>query len=235
VEATASAYVPAVTGVDPREPQDPRAALRRIVGGVALVAWVLAGLSWWSSGSIDWTIVGFAGAMWAAYSFLTTIVDNLAGLGRFIGNQFTGNVALPVPQDTIDDQRARLERMLVQPLERHREILIGIRLAEIYRTHQLDEAKSAALLERLRAKYPDAPELFHNDRLGMPESIDDQVARYERMLQGPLEPHQAVLIGIRLAEIYRTLQHDDAKADALLARIRETYPNAPELSHAGPG
>jgi len=235
VKASASAYVPAVIGVDPREPQDPRAALRRIVGGVALVAWVLAGLSWWSSGSIDWSIVGFAGAMWAAYSFLTTIVDNLADLGRFIGNQFTGNVALPVPQDTIDDQTARLERMLAQPLERHREILIGIRLAEIYRTHQLDEVKSAALLERLRAKYPDAPELFHNDHLGMPESIEDQVARYERMLQGPLEPHQAVLIGIRLAEIYRTLQHDDAKADALLARIRETYPNAPELSHAGPG
>jgi len=235
VKASASAYVPAVIGVDPREPQDPRAALRRIVGGVALVAWVLAGLSWWSSGSIDWSIVGFAGAMWAAYSFLTTIVDNLADLGRFIGNQFTGNVALPVPQDTIDDQTARLERMLAQPLERHREILIGIRLAEIYRTHQLDEAKSAALLERLLTKYPDAPELFHNDRLGMPESIEDQVARYERMLQGPLEPHQAVLIGIRLAEIYRTLQHDDAKADALLARIRETYPNAPELSHARPG
>jgi hypothetical protein len=235
VKACASAYVPAVTSVDPREPQDPRAALRRIVGGVALVAWVLAGLSWWSSGSIDWSIVGFAGAMWAAYSFLTTIVDNVADLGRFIGNQFTGNVALPVPQDTIDDQTARLERMLAQPLERHREILIGIRLAEIYRTHQLDEAKSAALLQRLRAKYPDAPEFFNNDRLGMPESIDDQVARYERMLQGPLEPHQAVLIGIRLAEIYRTLQHDDAKADALLARIRDTYPNAPELSHAGPG
>lgn len=235
MKARASAYVPAVTGVDPREPQDPRAALRRIVGGVALVAWVLVGLSWWSSGSIDWTIVGFAAALWAAYGFLTTIVDNLADLGRFIGNQFTGNVALPVPQDTIDDQTARLERMLAQPLERHREILIGIRLAEIYRTHQIDQAKSDALLELLRTKYPDAPELFHNDRLGMPESIDDQVTRYERMLQGPLEPHQAVLIGIRLAEIYRTLQHDDAKAEALLARIRETYPNAPELSHAGPG
>jgi hypothetical protein len=234
VKARASPYVHAVTGVDPREPQDPRAALRRIVGGVALVAWVLAGLSWWSSGSIDWAVVGFAGGMWAVYSFLTTIVDTLADLGSFIGNQFTGNVALPVPQDTIDDQTARLERMLAQPLERHREVLIGIRLAEIYRTHQLDEVKSAALLKRLRAKYPDAPELFHSDRLGMPESIEDQVARYERMLQGPLEPHQAVLIGIRLAEIYRTLD-DDAKADALLARIRETYPNAPELSHAGPG
>lgn len=223
-------------GVNRQGPDDPRAALRRIIGGVTLVAWVLAGWSWLSSGSIDWTLVGFAGAMWGIYSFLTTIVDTTTDLGRFIVNQFTGNVALPVPQDTIDEQTARFERMLAEPLDRHREILIGIRLAEIYRTHQIDEAKSAALLDRLRAKYPDAPELLNADQLGAPESIADQEARYERMLAGgALEPHQAVLIGIRLAEIYRTLQHDDAKADALLARMRDAYPHAPELSHAGSG
>lgn len=223
-------------GVNRQGPEDPRVALRRIIGGVTLVAWVLAGWSWLSSGSIDWTLVGFAGAMWGIYSFLTTIVDTTTDLGRFIVNQFTGNVALPVPQDTIDEQTARFERMLAEPLDRHREILIGIRLAEIYRTHQIDETKSAALLDRLRAKYPDAPELLNADQLGAPESIADQEARYERMLAGgALEPHQAVLIGIRLAEIYRTLQHDDAKADALLARMRDAYPHAPELSHAGSG
>ena len=223
-------------GVNRQGPEDPRVALRRIIGGVTLVAWVLAGWSWLSSGSIDWTLVGFAGAMWGIYSFLTTIVDTTTDLGRFIVNQFTGNVALPVPQDTIDEQTARFERMLAEPLDRHREILIGIRLAEIYRTHQIDEAKSAALLDRLRAKYPDAPELLNADQLGAPESIADQRTRYERMLAGgALEPHQAVLIGIRLAEIYRTLQHDDAKADALLARMRDAYPDAPELSHAGSG
>lgn len=236
MKAGASAYVLAVTGVDPREPQDPRAALRRIIGGVTVAAWAFAGFAWWSSGSIDWTAVGFAGAMWGIYSFLTTIADTATDLGRFVANQFTGNVALPVPQDTIDAQTDRFERMLQEPLDRHREILIGIRLAEIYRTHQLDEAKSTALLDRLRARYPDAPELFHADDLGAPESITDQTARYERMLAGgALEPHQAVLVGIRLAEIYRTLQHDDAKADALLARMRDAYPNAPELSHAGSG
>ena len=230
------AYVPAVIGVNRQGPEDPRVALRRILGGVTVAAWVLAGLTWLSSGSIDWTLVGFAGVMWGVYSFLTTIVDTVTDLGRFIGNQFTGNVALPVPQDTIDAQTSRFERMLAAPLERHREILVGIRLAEIYRTHQLDAGKSAALLDRLRAKYPDAPELFHADQLGAPESIADQQTRYERMLAGgALDPHQAVLLSIRLAEIYRTLQHDDARADALLARMREAYPNAPELSHAGRG
>lgn len=236
MKARASAYVLAVIGVHSRGPEDPRAALRRIVGGVTIAAWVFAAGSWWSSGSIDWTLVGFAGGMWAVYSFLTTIVDTVGGLAQFLGNQFTGNVALPVPQDTIEDQTARFERMLQQPLDRHREILIGIRLAEIYRTHQLDRVKSDALLDRLRAKYPDAPELFHNEQLGSPESIADQTTRYERMLAGgALEPHQAVLVGLRLAEIYRTLQHDDPKADALLTRLRGLYPNAPELSHAGPG
>ena len=236
MKARPSAYVLAVIGVQRQGPEDPRIALRRIIGGVTVVAWIAAGWSWVSNGSIDWTLVGFAGVMWGVYSFLTTIVDTATDLTRFIGNQLTGNVALPVPQDTIDAQTARFERMLAEPLDRHREILIGIRLAEIYRTHQIDAAKSTALLDRLRAKYPDAPELFHSDQLGAPESIADQEARYERMLAGgALEPHQAVLIGIRLAEIYRTLQHDDAKADALLARMRDAYPHAPELSHAGSG
>ena len=235
MKARAAAYVLAVTGVDPQE-HDPRAAVRRLIGGVTVVAWVLAGLSWWSSGSIDWTLVGSAGVLSGVYSFLTTIIDTATDVSRFIGNQFTGNVALPVPQDTIEAQTARFERMLGEPLDRHREILIGIRLAEIYRTHDLDDGKSTALLDRLRAKYPDAPELFHNEQLGSPEPIADQTTRYERMLAGgALEPHQTVLVGLRLAEIYRTLQHDDAKADALLARIRAAYPNAPELSHAGPG
>lgn len=225
-----------MTGIDPREPQDPRAALRRVLGGVTVVSWALAGFAWWSSGSIDWGAVGFAGTVWAIYSFFTTIADTVTGLGRFIGNQFTGNVALPVPQDTIEEQRARFEHMLQEPLDRHREIIVGIRLAEIYRTHDVDEVKSTALLDRLRAKYPDAPELFHSDHLGGLESVTDQTARYERMLAGgALDPHQAVLVAIRLAEIYRTLQHDDAKADALLGRMRDTYPNAPELSHAGSG
>jgi hypothetical protein len=236
VKADGPSYVLAVTGVDPDQRPDPRAALRRILGAVTIGAWLVAGFAWWSTGSIDWEAVGFAATLWAVYSFLTSIADAATGAARFIGNQFTGNVALPVPQDTIDAQTARFERLLEQPLEPHREILIGIRLAEIYRTHQLDEAKSAALLDRLRRKYPGATELFHTGELGMPESVADQTARYERMLAGgTLEPHQAVIVGIRLAEIYRTLQHDDAKADALLARMRRTYPDAPELPHAGSG
>jgi hypothetical protein len=37
--------------------------------------------------------------------------------------------------------------------------LAGIRLAEIYRTHERAPEKADALIARLVARYPDAPEL----------------------------------------------------------------------------
>jgi len=53
-----------------------------------------------------------------------------------------------------------LERLLAGgSLARHREILVGVRLAEIYRLQQRDAAKAEALIARLESKYPDAPEL----------------------------------------------------------------------------
>jgi hypothetical protein len=44
-----------------------------------------------------------------------------------------------------------------------------------------------------------------------------------------------VLAGIRLAEIYRTHQHDAAKAEAVIARLVSRYPDAPELKYVRPG
>ena len=48
-------------------------------------------------------------------------------------------------------------------------------------------------------------------------------------------PHRVVLAGIRLAEIYRTHQHDAAKAEAVIARLVSRYPDAPELNNVRPG
>ena len=99
VKARPSPYVLAVIGVDRQGPEDPRVALRRIIGGVTVVAWALAGLSWLSSGSIDWTLVGFAGAMWGVYSFLTMIADTVGGLARFVGR----------PESVLEEARERQE------------------------------------------------------------------------------------------------------------------------------
>jgi hypothetical protein len=157
VEARAAAYVPAVFGAEPREP---RVALNRILGGATVAVLLLLVVLWWTSHEIDWPLVGFVGILWATWSFFSGLYNQLVEpLGRFVINQLTGNVALPVAPESIDDQTARFEQMLNEPLTQHHELLIGIRLAEIYRTHQHDEAKSDALLARLRAKYPDAPEL----------------------------------------------------------------------------
>jgi hypothetical protein len=159
VEGRGAAYVPAVFGADSREP---RPALSRILGLASLAVLALLVAFWVSSGEIDWTLVGFVGVLWAAWSFFSGLYTTLVEpLGRFVANQLTGNVALPVPPESIDDQTVRFERLLAEPLTPHHEMLIGIRLAEIYRTHQHDQAKSDDLLARLRAKYPDAPELAH--------------------------------------------------------------------------
>jgi hypothetical protein len=53
------------------------------------------------------------------------------------------------------------------------------------------------------------------------------------MLAEGVEPHHEIIMGIRLAEIYRINQHDPAKAAALVARLRAKYPDAPELKLAG--
>jgi len=128
---------------DPSDPPGPLTVVRAILGGALVVATLLLLVLFFESGHLDPRFVALVGALWlfwgVFHDVLGFIVQPLAGL---LGDQLTGTAPPAVP---------------------HREILAGIRLAEIYRTHQRDPAKSAALLARLRAKYPDAPELQHGD------------------------------------------------------------------------
>src|SRR2546422_494975 len=82
------------------------------------------------------------------------------GLGQFLGDQLTGGMPGSTGI-TIDQETASLEHLLAAdpPPPPHRVIIAGIRLAEIYRTHQRDVPKADALIARLAAQYPDAPEL----------------------------------------------------------------------------
>ena len=146
------------------ESSGPRAVVGRFLGAATLVAAGLLLVVLVSTGHIAWQLVTLVGVLWAAWSFIGGLFSHLVEpAARFLANQLTGNVSLPVYDDDIAVQTERLERLLEQGLTPHREILIGIRLAEIYRTHQKDAAKSDTLLTRLRAKYPGAPELAHAD------------------------------------------------------------------------
>jgi len=155
-------YVPAVFGA---ESPSPRSVVGRILGLATLAAAVVLLVVLVRTGHIPWQLVTFVGILWAAWGLLSGLFTQLIEPAvRFFANHLTGNLPLPEQHDTLDEQTARLERLLEQVTTPHHEILIGIRLAEIYRTHLRDAEKSAALLARLRTKYPDAPELVHAER-----------------------------------------------------------------------
>src|SRR5260370_350955 len=82
-------------------------------------------------------------------------------VGRIFQMQWAGGDMPAGTRITIDQETALLERLLDAdpPPSAHRAALAGIRLAEIYRTHQQDPAQADALIARLSARYPDAPAL----------------------------------------------------------------------------
>ena len=111
----------------------------------------------------DWRTLALAGAAWSLWGVMSGLLDGVAlPLATLLGNLLAGGsvgVGDTAPAVTIDEEMARLERRLSQDPSSHQRIIAGIRLAEIYRTHQHDAAKADALIAQLCAQYPDAPEL----------------------------------------------------------------------------
>lgn len=143
------------------DPPSPRAIFGRFLGLTAVGAAGALVLILVATGEFDWTLFAFLGLVWALWGFVRGVFGTLIEpAGRFLADQLTGNVPVPGDSETLDEETARFERLLDAPLTPHREILIGVRLAEIYRLHQHDAAKADALLARLRAKHPDATELI---------------------------------------------------------------------------
>lgn len=143
------------------DPPRPRQVAGRLLGIALAVALVALPVDWAESGSVSWHLIGLIGIVWTVRGFVVGLFDDvLEPLGRFASNVFAGSgPEIPGTRFTIDEETAKLEAMMSRSLAPHREILVGIRLAEIYRTHQHDTAKASEMMDRLRAKYPDAPEL----------------------------------------------------------------------------
>jgi hypothetical protein len=133
-----------------------RAALARIflwvgVGGLAVFA-----------GTRDWRALGLAGAVWTLWTALRGLLDTVVSpVATILGNLLAGgSVGVDSAATvTIEEETLMLERHLEQQRPARRQILAGIRLAEIYRTHQRDSSKADALIAGLCTQYPDAPEL----------------------------------------------------------------------------
>ena len=155
--ARGAPYVPSVNF----EWEDPRDVVRALLGGalaVATIFWVIMSLS---AQRVDWRMGGFVGLLWAFWTMYRDVVRLFVEpVTRRISGLAVGGIADGVPLITITEETGYLERLLESPgLAAHRRILVAIRLAEIYRTHEHDQAKSDALLARMRSAYPDAPEL----------------------------------------------------------------------------
>ena len=129
-----------------------------VLVGVALIVVSIA------EGHVEWRLVALLLSLWGAWSFFGALLDSVvAPLGRFVGSALTGGAMPGDRAITIEDETAMLERLLDAdpPPPQHRVVLAGIRLAEIYRTHQHDAARAQQVINRLVARYPDAPELTY--------------------------------------------------------------------------
>ena len=138
------------------DPPGPLAIVRGLFGAAVAAATLAAVVGLLRTGRLDWRLVAFALLLWTLWGFAASLYDAvLAPLGGFLSRMvFSGS------QITIEDETRDLELRLARPdLEPRREILSGIRLAEIYRKYQHDASKADALLDRLLVKYPDASEL----------------------------------------------------------------------------
>ena len=141
-------------------------SVRMVVRGILGAAMALAGLALVvvsiAAEHIEWRLGALVLALWGAWSFFDSLFGwVLEPLGEFVGNALTGGA---IPGDraiTIQDETTMLERLVDAdpPPPPHRVVLAGIRLAEIYRTHDHDPAKAEAVIARLISRYPDAPEL----------------------------------------------------------------------------
>jgi hypothetical protein len=148
--------------VDFADPPSLRGVIRGILGAaVALVSLALVVVSI-GAGHIEWRLVALVLALWGAWGFCDSLFGwVLEPLGRFVGDALTGGSMPGDSTITIQDETAMLEHLVTAdpPPPPHRVVLAGIRLAEIYRTHEHDAAKAEAVIARLISRYPDAPEL----------------------------------------------------------------------------
>jgi hypothetical protein len=134
----------------------PLAVFRRITGAALVLATIALLVVSVNSRRLEWRLVALVLALWTFWSSGSEIYQRfLEPAGSFLFGQIFGGSRI-----TLADEIADLEhRLSAGDLPADREVLAGLRLAEIYRCYRADMPRALELLDRLLLKYPDHPEL----------------------------------------------------------------------------
>ena len=106
---------------------------------------------------------GAFGVAWWGWDFIwQNVLGPLGGL--FIG-MLTGTSSVETPPDLTADDTIRLleDHLAADATPRHVQIQSALRLAEIYRLNKQDPQRAREVIARVRARWPDAPELQRID------------------------------------------------------------------------
>ncbi len=130
-------------------------AVGRVAFGAATIVAALLGLldaRWFAASA------AFGGVWWAWDALCENV---FAPFGRVLGGAVTGASGIEEPPAlTVEDTVRLLESHLAgDAVPRHVQIQSALRLAEIYRLNQKDEAKATEVIRRERERWPDSPEL----------------------------------------------------------------------------
>ena len=131
-------------------------AIGRRALGIATIASVVFGLA----GDARWFAASAAfGTAWWGWDFLWANV--IGPLGDWLTGMLTGTAMVEEPPDLSLDDTVRLleSHLAASGVTQHVQIQSALRLAEIYRITKKDPARAREVIERVRARWPDAPEL----------------------------------------------------------------------------
>ena len=144
------------------DPPSPLAVARRIIGPALGAAAILLAVRFLATGKVESKLVALVALLWAGWGVTTGVLRTAGDLFRALMTRVLWGGSI-----TLAEEIAGLEHLLAQDLPREREIQSALRLAEIYRKYRRDDRRADALLDRLHAKYPDAPELAAAHRVGL--------------------------------------------------------------------
>lgn len=135
----------------------PAAVLRAVFAG-GTVVFAVAGFFADAGGKL-FAASGACGILWWGWDLLVEYL--LVPLEYWMEDVMAGGGTLEYHSEdwSLDDRIARLEDRMAHGRSRRLQIQAGIRLAEIYRLQRKNEQRAREVIEAIRARYPDAPEL----------------------------------------------------------------------------